>query len=83
MIVSKPGRQPNVSDRRILREMMMDRAPFVHPTELAETLGMSRQGVYNRLTELEENGLVGSKKTGGTRNFWVTDAGREYATAED
>jgi len=79
----KPGRQPSVSDREILRAIMMSRAPFVHPTELADEFDMSRQGVYERLVKLADKGYLSSKKTGGTRNFWITDEGRNFATSDN
>ncbi|NLV08345.1 HTH domain-containing protein [Halomicrobium mukohataei] len=50
----------------------------MHPTELTETLDMSRQGVYKRLKDLEEQGLLKSKKAADTRNWWITDEGRRY-----
>lgn len=81
-VMAGPGRKPTVSDDEILREFALDRAPFMHPTELAETLDMSRQGVYERLKDLEEKGLLASKKTGGARNWWLTDKGRAYISAE-
>jgi len=74
--MATPGRKPTVSDVDILRQFMLNRAPFIHPTELTETFDMSRQGVYNRLEKLDEKGLLDSKKTGGSRNYWITDEGR-------
>lgn len=81
--MTSPGRQPTVSDSEILRQFMLSPAPFLHPTELTESLDMSRHGVYNRLTDLEDRGLLKSKKTGGTRNFWITDKGREFLTKQE
>lgn len=76
--MSKRGRKPTVSDEDILREFMLSPAPFLHPVELTEKLDMSRHGVYNRLTDLQDEGMLDSKKTGGTRNFWITEKGRKY-----
>lgn len=75
----KPGRKPEVSDVEILREFMLTAEPFLHPTELVGEFGIeSRQGIYNRFVELEDEGFLDSKKTAGTRNWWITDAGRRY-----
>ncbi len=53
----------------------------MHPTELTEPMDMSRQGVYKRLKKLEDDGLLNSKKTGQTRNWWLTDEGRRYVSS--
>jgi len=80
--MTEPGRNPTVSDVEILREFALCPDPFMHATELAETLGMSRQGVHNRLEGLQEQGYLDSKLTGGTRNWWITDAGRSYLSEQ-
>jgi len=72
------GRKKTVSDVEILRQFALEAAPFMHPTELTDSLEMSRQGVYKRLKDLEEQGLLESKKAADTRNWWLTDAGRRY-----
>lgn len=72
------GRNKTVSDLDILREFALEEAPFIHPTELTETLDMSRQGVYKRLVQLEEEGFLDSKKAADARNWWLTDEGRRY-----
>lgn len=72
------GRKKTVSDLDILREFALDEAPFMHPTELTETLDMSRQGIYKRLVQLEDEGLLESKKAADARNWWLTDEGRRY-----
>ncbi|WP_367398194.1 winged helix-turn-helix transcriptional regulator [Haloarcula limicola] len=73
-----PGRKPTISDVEILKEFALCSDPFMHATELAESLDMSRQGVHKRLEQLEENSYLASKITGGTRNWWLTDDGRNY-----
>jgi len=75
------GRKKTVSDVEILREFAICEAPFMHPTELTEPMDMSRQGVYKRLKKLEDDGLLNSKKTGQTRNWWLTDEGRRYVSS--
>jgi predicted transcriptional regulator len=81
--MAQPGRKPTVSDEEILRQFMLSPEPFLHPTELTEPLDMSRQGVFKRLQKLEEKGLLDSKKTAGTRNFWITDDGKSYVASGD
>ncbi|MCT9098176.1 winged helix-turn-helix domain-containing protein [Haloarchaeobius sp. HME9146] len=76
------GRKPTVTDIEILQQFVRSPDPVLHPTELTETLDMSRQGVYKRLEKLVDDGALSSKKVAGTRIFWITDAGREQATAE-
>lgn len=76
--MGKRGRKKTVSDLDILREFALEEAPFIHPTELTDTLDMSRQGVYKRLVQLEEEGLLDSKKAADARNWWLTDEGRRY-----
>jgi len=77
-----PGRKPTVSDVEILREFALCPDPFMHATELTETLDLSRQGVHNRLETLQEKGYLDSKMTGGTRNWWLTDDGRNYLSEQ-
>jgi DNA-binding IclR family transcriptional regulator len=77
-----PGRKPTVSDVEILREFALCPDPFMHATELTETLDLSRQGVHNRLEKLQEKGYLDSKMTGGTRNWWLTSDGRNYLSEQ-
>jgi predicted transcriptional regulator len=73
------GRKPTVSDYEILEIFVFSTDPFLHPTEIVDKVAIdSRQGVYKRLDDLEERGLLDSKKAGGARNFWITADGRAY-----
>lgn len=83
LTMSGPGRRKTVSDAEILREFALNRAPFMHPTELAERFDMSRQGIYKRLVALEDEGLLQSKKAADARNWWLTDEGRDYLSEQD
>lgn len=80
--MSGPGRKPTVSDVEILREFALCPDPFMHATELSDAMDMSRQGVHNRLEQLQEEGYLDSKMTGGTRNWWLTDEGRNYISEQ-
>jgi len=77
-----PGRKPTVSDVDILREFALCPDPFMHATEVAEAIDLSRQGAHKRLDQLQEDGYLDSKMTGGTRNWWLTDEGRNYLSEE-
>lgn len=75
--MGEPGRKPTVSDVEILREFVVSPDPVLHPTELTDSLDMSRQGIYKRFEKLESSGELKSKKIAGTRVFWITESGRE------
>ena len=69
------GRKPTVEDTTVIREIALARGPAVFAVELTGPLGMSRQGVDKRLRDLEERGLVRSKKAGRARMWWISDEG--------
>ncbi|WP_225935466.1 helix-turn-helix domain-containing protein [Halobaculum magnesiiphilum] len=72
-----PGPKPDVPDQEVLRMIASAPDPVVTSSELAEALDMSQQGAYNRLSSLEENGFVRSRKVGASaRVWWITDTGR-------
>jgi DNA-binding MarR family transcriptional regulator len=73
-----PGRKPTVSDTEILRIFVVNPDPVFLASELTDELDMSRQGIHNRLDELEERGYLNSKTAGGRRMFWVTQEGRAF-----
>lgn len=74
----RPGRDKSVSDLEILEAAVLTPGPAVSTTELGDLLGMSQQGIYNRLIQLQEDGLLESKVAGGTRLWWVTFSGEEF-----
>ncbi|WP_161945924.1 helix-turn-helix domain-containing protein [Halalkaliarchaeum desulfuricum] len=76
--MAKRGRKPEVSDREILREFVVSPDPAFVASELGEKLNMSRQGVLNRLDDLEERHLLQSKKAAGRRIFWITHQGEVF-----
>jgi predicted ArsR family transcriptional regulator len=73
-----PGRKPTVSDKEILSVFALSPDPAFFASELTDELGLSRQGVLSRLDELDERGLLDSKKASGRRIFWITTDGRRY-----
>jgi len=52
--------------------------------EIAEQYDKTRQWGHNQLTSLEDSGHIRSKNPGGrSRFYWVTDAGKRYAWADE
>lgn len=73
------GRDRVVTDVDILEAFVVHPDPALSAPEVAEDVEMSRQGVDSRLRELEEDGLVGTKKVGArARIWWITDRGRQF-----
>lgn len=74
------GRQYDVSDEQILIEFLLSDDPALVAKELAGPLGMSRQGIHNRLDKLQDREMLHSKKPGRDRIYWLTTDGRQFAT---
>lgn len=72
------GRDKEVPDRVILRVFEEHSDLILSTREVAERLPISRRGTHPRLLELEDRGLLDSKKVGRSKAYWLTDAGREY-----
>jgi len=81
--MGEPGRKPTVSDTEILRFFVINPDPVFLASELTEFLDLSRQGVHNRLDELEEKGYLDSKTAGGRRMFWITPEGQAFFAASE
>ncbi|WP_181691366.1 MarR family transcriptional regulator [Natronomonas sp. LN261] len=67
-----------VSDERVLLEFLLTSDPALFTSELSENLPITRQRVGQLLNELEQDGLVTSKKASGRRLWWLTTSGKEY-----
>ncbi|GAA0297227.1 hypothetical protein GCM10009066_09450 [Halarchaeum salinum] len=80
--MGSPGRKKDVSDMEILRAIQTIPGPAFLTSELADRIGLSRQGTSRRLHDLEEEGLLATKKAGGRRLWWLTYDG-ERRLAED
>ena len=63
-------RTKDVEDGTILSLFDDSDAPFMTAGELADAVGMSRQGMHNRLLELHDAGEIERKKTGRTIGWW-------------
>ncbi|SHG37830.1 helix-turn-helix domain-containing protein [Halobaculum gomorrense] len=72
------------SDIKYLRALYMSPDPVVTSSEVAKDAGVSQQAAYSKLNDLEERGLVMSKKSGSrSRVWWLTTEGRQaYAESE-
>ena len=65
-----PGRPPEVSKKEILRVFEKANEPVLTASEVAEQLPIERRGLLTRLVQLEEQGYLRSKKTGGRSTVW-------------
>lgn len=74
----KGGRRPVVSDEEILSLISDSSDPVISAPELADDLPVSKTAVYKRLRDLQERGLVESKKIGQGRAWWLTPEGQEF-----
>ncbi|MFC7070596.1 MarR family transcriptional regulator [Halobaculum lipolyticum] len=72
------GRKRETSDSEILRAIALSPHPVVVASELSDDVGMSRQGVFSRLQDLEDSGLVRSAMKASARVWWLTEDGRVY-----
>jgi DNA-binding MarR family transcriptional regulator len=72
-------RSRETSDEEILIEFYLHDDPALVAKEAADVLGMSRQGLHERLKELESRGMLHSKKPGRDRIYWLTDDGQHAA----
>ena len=69
------GRKPRVTDEEILDVFRATDDPVLSTAEVAESLPIERRSVFNRLQQLEEDGLLESKEIGGrNRVWWVSDS---------
>jgi len=72
---STPGK---TSDEEILAAIRAHRAPAVGTKDIADAVGVSRQGADSRLRALESDGLVDRYKAGRSVVWWLTPAGDRF-----
>jgi predicted transcriptional regulator len=77
------GRKRKVADSDILRVFALSPDPVLVASEVAEEVDMTRQGVFNRLQELEERGFVGSAMKSSARVWWITPEGKRHLSDSD
>nr|WP_282594271.1 winged helix-turn-helix domain-containing protein [Halorientalis brevis] len=75
------GRKPTVSDDKILTIIADATDPVLSAPEIADQLTIGEQGTYQRLQDLEDRGLVESKKIGQGRAWWITDVGMDFISS--
>lgn len=80
--MAEPGRKPEVNDVEILTAIALHRDPVVTAGEVADTVGMSPQGVNKRLRDLAEQGDIVRKQVGSRAViYWLTPQGRDKLPA--
>jgi len=73
------GRDKTISDAEILHYFATSDKPVLNVSRLTEEIDMTRQGIYNRLEALEDDGYLDSMTVGASAKvWWLTDAGKQY-----
>jgi biotin operon repressor len=60
-----------ITDEELLELFEEAEDAFLTASGIAETVGMSRQGVSWRLRDLEENGRLARKQCGSGYGYWL------------
>ena len=79
----KPGPDRQVTDKDILTELRKHYSPAMNAAEIAEEVSVSRQTVDKRLRDLDDEGLVNTRKVGRVRVWWLSDAGKRFLHNSD
>jgi len=62
------------TEDRIIEQFRQAETPFLTAVDIAEAIGMTRQGVNQRLKQLEERGVVERKKVGSRAvAYWLVE----------
>lgn len=73
------GRDKTVSDAEILYYFAVSDKPVLNVSRLEEEIDITRQGIYNRLEDLTNEGYLESMTVGASAKvFWLTEQGRQY-----
>lgn len=67
------GRTRSVSDAEIIEAIKDSADPVVGASEVADTVGLTRQRVNELLNNLEDEGLLRSKQLGSGVAWWLAD----------
>jgi len=73
-----PQGRKTVSDSEIVAVMKNSGDPAFTASEIAEEVGMTKDGVYNRLEKLHDNGVIRRKQPQPTTVIWWVE-GEEHA----
>ncbi len=65
-----PGRKPKITDDEILAVFRSSSDPVLTTSEVSSEFDITHRGVRDRLEQLEENGLLESKKVGARAIVW-------------
>jgi len=76
--MANPGPDRQATNKQILREVRNHYSPAVGASEVAERVEVSRQTVDRHLRNLEEEGLVNTRKIGRVRVWWLSDDGKLF-----
>lgn len=68
--MSGPGRKPTVSDEEILNVFREASDPVLTTSEVADSIGLSRRGTFERLKRLANEEALEMKKVGETGAVW-------------
>ncbi|MBP1987217.1 winged helix-turn-helix transcriptional regulator [Halolamina salifodinae] len=71
-----------MDDKQILEIFQEEGDPVLFTGEVADRIGFSNQGALPRLKDLEEEGLLKSKRGGKVLVWWLSEEGREYLERE-
>ena len=71
------GESTEVSNDRILLEILINPGPGLYASEVAERIDITRVAVDARLKELEDEGLVNRKEASNRNLWWLTPRGGE------
>ena len=76
--MATPGPDRQATNRQILKEIRNHYSPAVGASEIADRIEVSRQTVDRHLRELDDEGLVNTRKIGRVRVWWLSDEGRLF-----
>jgi predicted transcriptional regulator len=77
-VVLMAGRKPEVEDLKILEAFMINDDPAFTSSEIADYVGLTRQGVDHRLHQMIDGGKIATKKPNRDRIYWITNDGQRY-----
>jgi predicted transcriptional regulator len=69
--MSSPGPERKVSDKQIIEAIKSVDAPFASTVDVANRVGLGRQGALDRLHPLRSQGVIKGKKAGNGWGWWV------------
>ena len=72
---TKPGPERKVSDGELLVAIRNQYGPAAGTSEVADRVGVQRQTADKYLRDLEDRGLVNTRKIGQVRVWWLSDEG--------